>query len=60
MERVENVDEYIANAPREIPATVRKIKKAQNIAKFFFERNKPVASICHGSALFPQRISETT
>jgi protease I len=27
---------------------VRKIKKAQDIAKSFFAKNKPVASICHG------------
>lgn len=30
------------------PATVRKIKKAQEIARSFFAENKPVASICHG------------
>lgn len=30
------------------PATVRKIQKALDIAKSFFEKNKPVASICHG------------
>src|ERR1035437_8966525 len=34
--------------PDGAPATVRKIKKAQEIAKSFFEKNKPVASICHG------------
>jgi protease I len=34
--------------PSGAPATVRKIKKAQDIAKAFFEKNKPVASICHG------------
>jgi protease I len=34
--------------PDGAPATVRKIKKAQEITKSFFERNKPVASICHG------------
>ena len=34
--------------PDGAPATVRKIKKAQDITKSFFERNKPVASICHG------------
>jgi len=34
--------------PDGAPATVRKIRKAQEIAKSFFERNKPVASICHG------------
>jgi protease I len=35
-------------SPDGAPATVRKIKKAQEIAKSFFEKNKPVASICHG------------
>ena len=30
------------------PATVRKIKKAQEITKSFFQKNKPIASICHG------------
>jgi protease I len=35
-------------APNGAPATVRKIKKAQEIAKSFFTENKPVASICHG------------
>ena len=35
-------------APNGAPATVRKIKKAQEIAKSFFAKNKPVASICHG------------
>ena len=34
--------------PGGAPATVRKIKKAQEIAKSFLEKNKPVASICHG------------
>jgi len=34
--------------PDGAPATVRKIEKAQAIAKSFFEKNKPVASICHG------------
>jgi protease I len=34
--------------PDGAPATVRKVKKAQEIAKSFFEKNKPVASICHG------------
>ncbi|MCE8426645.1 MAG: type 1 glutamine amidotransferase [Candidatus Methanoperedens sp.] len=34
--------------PDGAPATVRKIKKAQDITKSFFERNKLVASICHG------------
>ena len=35
-------------SPDGAPATVRKIKKAQEIARAFFEKNKPVASICHG------------
>jgi protease I len=34
--------------PEGAPATVRKLKKAQEIAKSFFAKNKPVASICHG------------
>lgn len=34
--------------PDGAPATVRKITKAQQIAKSFFAKNKPVASICHG------------
>lgn len=34
--------------PDGAPATVRKVKKAQEIAKAFFSKNKPVASICHG------------
>lgn len=35
-------------APDGAPSTVRKIKKAQEITKDFFKKNKPVASICHG------------
>ncbi len=35
-------------SPDGAPATVRKIKKAQDVAKSFFVKNKPVASICHG------------
>jgi protease I len=35
-------------SPDGAPATVRKIKKVQEITKSFFEKNKPVASICHG------------
>ena len=35
-------------SPQGAPATVRRIMKAQEIAKSFFEKNKPVASICHG------------
>src|SRR5947207_2221056 len=34
--------------PDGAPDTVRKIKKAQEITKYFFEKNLPVASICHG------------
>lgn len=34
--------------PDGAPATVRKVKKAQEIARSFFKKNKPVASICHG------------
>ncbi len=30
------------------PQTIRKEKEALNIAKHFFEKNKPVAAICHG------------
>ncbi len=35
-------------SPDGAPATVRKIKKAHEITKAFFAKNKPVASICHG------------
>jgi protease I len=35
-------------SPDGAPSTVRKLKKAQEIAKSFFAKNKPVASICHG------------
>lgn len=35
-------------SPDGAPATVRKMKKAQEITKYFFSKNKPVASICHG------------
>lgn len=34
--------------PDGAPATVRKIKKAQEMTKSFFQKNKLVASICHG------------
>lgn len=34
--------------PDGAPATVRKIKKAQEITKSFFDKGKPVASLCHG------------
>ncbi len=48
-----NPDEYDlliipGGQPDGAPTTVRKIKKAQEIAKSFFAKNKPVASICHG------------
>lgn len=35
-------------SPDGAPSTVRKIKKAREITKSFFQKNKPVASICHG------------
>lgn len=35
-------------SPDGAPSVVRKIKKAQEITKSFFEKKKPVASICHG------------
>ena len=35
-------------SPDGAPATVRKIKKAQEITKAFFDKKKPVGSICHG------------
>jgi protease I len=35
-------------APDGAPSTVRNIAKAQEIAKSFFAKNKPVAAICHG------------
>jgi protease I len=34
--------------PDGAPATVRKVKKAQEIARSFFAASKPVAAICHG------------
>ena len=37
--------------PDGAPATVRKIKKAQEITQSFFAKDKPVASICHGPYL---------
>ena len=48
-----NPDEYDlliipGGAPDGAPSTVRKIRKAQEIAKSFFAKNKPVASLCHG------------
>jgi protease I len=30
------------------PAAVRKEKKALGLARYFFEKNRPVAAICHG------------
>ena len=38
-------------APNGAPTTVRKSADAQKIAKSFFSKNKPVASICHGPYL---------
>jgi protease I len=35
-------------SPEGAPAVVRKNKRAQEIAKSFFEADKPVSSICHG------------
>jgi protease I len=35
-------------SPKGAPATVRKIKEAQDIAASFFAKNKLVATICHG------------
>lgn len=35
-------------SPGGAPTTVRNLKKAQEIARAFMEKNKPVASICHG------------
>ena len=35
-------------SPDGAPATVRKMKKAQEITRSFFAKNKPIASICHG------------
>jgi protease I len=48
-----NPDEYDlliipGGSPAGAPATVRKLSKAQEIARSFFAKNKPVASICHG------------
>lgn len=39
-------------SPTGAPAEVRKSGKAQDIARSFFAKNKPVASICHGPWLF--------
>jgi protease I len=35
-------------SPEGAPATIRKNKKAQDIARSFFQKDKPVAAICHG------------
>ncbi len=35
-------------SPDGAPTTVRKQKKALEITRSFFDKNKPVASICHG------------
>jgi len=48
-----NPDEYDllfipGGSPDGAPNTVRKLKKAQEISRSFFAKNKPVASICHG------------
>ncbi len=48
-----NPDEYDllvlpGGSPDGAPSTVRRIPKAQAIARSFFEKNKPVAAICHG------------
>ena len=37
--------------PHGAPMTVRKSKKAQEIARAFFKASKPVAAICHGPYL---------
>jgi len=34
--------------PDGAPATIRKIKKVHEITRSFFEKDKPVGSICHG------------
>ena len=48
-----NPDEYDlliipGGFPDGAPATVRKMKQAQEITRSFFSSNKPVGSICHG------------
>jgi protease I len=35
-------------SPEGAPATIRKNKKAQEIARSFVRKNKPVAALCHG------------
>lgn len=54
-----NADDYDllfipGGKPDGAPATVRKIKHAQEIAKSFFARKKPVAAICHGPWLLAE------
>ena len=34
--------------PGGAPSVIRQINKAREIAKSFFDKNKPVAAICHG------------
>ena len=51
-----NPDEYDlllipGGSPNGAPTTVRQSKKAQQIARSFFAKNKPVAAICHGPYL---------
>lgn len=41
-------------SPEGAPATIRHDKKAQEIARSFFERRKPVAAICHGPWLLAE------
>jgi protease I len=48
-----NPDEYHllvipGGSPEGAPSAIRKNKKAQDIARSFFQKNKPVAAICHG------------
>jgi len=35
-------------SPEGAPSAIRKNRKAQEIARSFFQKNKPVAAICHG------------
>lgn len=41
-------------SPNGAPTTIRKNKKAQEIAKSFFAKQKPVAAICHGPWLLAE------
>jgi len=45
--KADNYDILILPGGR-APETIRKEKKAVEIARHFFEKNKPVATICHG------------